>query len=352
MYTIMRLLIVFEGFRLNCKGTDAMASQSSAAEADPLDAAGAITAPPPANDPKEAPGRLRRAETVLAHRTSRIVLVLEQCMDSHNHQAVLRTAEGTVRFPVFCEALGIQHVWLIAANEQQLKTHPNKSTAKAKKSSGKKITKNCAGWLSVRQFTSIAACLEALRESEMTIWATDLSPQAEPLGANDKPSALPARLAVVIGRETDGVSGEMLRAAHRRVYLPLFGFSESLNLSVATALVLQRLLDWFPEVRGDLSDQEKQSVREQWYPQLVSNPTQAAQAEGWISDNGGTIRPLADLRREKHEAWVPKSVRRREQAMPEVRERLGKRKQPDAELATGHIQVDGEQSVGGSQPSG
>ncbi|RLN93598.1 hypothetical protein BBJ28_00015855 [Nothophytophthora sp. Chile5] len=341
MYTIMRSLIMFEGFHLNCKGTDAMASQSSATEADALNATEATTAPPPANELKEAPERLRRAEMVLAHRTSRIVLVLEQCMDSHNHQAVLRTAE----------ALGIQHVWLIAANEQQLKTHPNKSKANAKKSSGKKITKNCAGWLSVRQFTSIATCLEALRESEMTIWATDLSPQAEPLSATDKPSALPARLAVVIGRETDGVSAEMLRAAHRRVYLPLFGFSESLNLSVAAALVLQRLLDWFPEVRGDLSDQEKQSVREQWYRQLVSNPTQAAQAEGWISDNGGTIRPLVDLRREKHKAWVPKSVRRREQAMPEVRERLGKRKQPDAELAAGHTQVDGEQPVG-SQPSG
>jgi tRNA G18 (ribose-2'-O)-methylase SpoU len=269
----------------------------------------------------EAPERLRRAETVLRHRTGRIVLVLEQCMDSHNHQAVLRTAE----------ALGVQHVWLIAANDRQLKTHPDKPSKQAKKTSGKKITKNCAAWLSVREFASIAACLEALREHEMTIWATDLSPQAEPLGASNKPGELPARLAVVIGRETDGVSPEMLRAAHRRLYLPLFGFSESLNLSVATALVLQRLLDWFPEVRGDLDEQEKQRIRETWHPQLVGNPTQAAQADPWTSGRV-PIRPLDDLRREKHEAWVPKSVRRREQEMPEVRERLGKRKQPDGEL--------------------
>ncbi|KAK1946401.1 tRNA (guanosine(18)-2'-O)-methyltransferase [Phytophthora citrophthora] len=279
-------------------------------------------------DAAEAPERLRRAETVLRHRTGRIVLVLEQCMDSHNHQAVLRTAE----------ALGIQHVWLIAANGQQLKTHPDKSK-KSNKTSGKKITKNCAVWLTVREFSSIAACLEALRASEMTIWATDLSPQAEPLVASDKPSELPARLAVVIGRETDGVSPEMLRAAHRRVYLPLFGFSESLNLSVATALVLQRLLDWFPEVRGDLNEQEKQSIRERWHPQLVSNPTQAAQAEPWTSGKV-PIRPLDDLRREKHEAWVPKSVRRRELQMPEVKERLGKRKQPEDELPSSDRQTD------------
>ncbi|KAG7383798.1 hypothetical protein PHYBOEH_009792 [Phytophthora boehmeriae] len=267
---------------------------------------------------QDAPERLRRAETVLAHRTRRIVLVLEQCMDSHNHQAVLRTAE----------ALGIQHVWLIAANDQQLKTHPDKS--KKSKTSGKKITKNCAVWLSVREFSSITDCLQALHENEMTIWATDLSPQAEPLVANDKPKELPARLAVVIGREIDGVSPEMLRAAHRRVYLPLFGFSESLNLSVATALVLQRLLDWFPEVRGDLTEQEKQHIRTQWFPQLVSNPTQEAQAAPWISGRV-PIQPLTDLRREKHEAWVPKSVRRREQDMPEVKERLGKRKHPEVD---------------------
>ncbi|EGZ11070.1 hypothetical protein PHYSODRAFT_264669 [Phytophthora sojae] len=102
----------------------------------------------------EAPEHLRRAETVLRHRTSRIVLVLEQCMDSHNHQAVLRTAE----------ALGVQHVWLIAANAQQLKTHDDTGKSKKpKKSSGKKITKNCAGWLTVREFSSIADCLTALR---------------------------------------------------------------------------------------------------------------------------------------------------------------------------------------------
>ncbi|KAG2760770.1 hypothetical protein PC129_g24854 [Phytophthora cactorum] len=151
----------------------------------------------------------------------------------------------------------------------------------------------------------------------MTIWATDLSPQAEPLVASNKPNELPARLAIVIGRETNGVSPEMLRAAHRRVYLPLFGF----------------------KVRGDLDEQEKQIIHEKWHPQLVSNPTQAAQAEPWTSSRV-PIRPLDDLRREKHEAWVPKSVRRRERKMPEVRERLGKRKQPESEVPSDGSQPD------------
>ncbi|TYZ52885.1 hypothetical protein PybrP1_011630 [[Pythium] brassicae (nom. inval.)] len=250
--------------------------------------AGASASAPPTN----APERLRRAET---------------CMDSHNHQAVLRTAE----------ALGIQHVWLVNANERQVKRHKSGGT--------KKITKNCSVWLSIREFASIHDCVAALRDDGRTIWATDLSPQALPLTADAKPAQLPAKLAVVIGRETDGVSAEMLRAADKRVYFPIFGFTESLNLSVATALVLQRLFDWFPAIRGDLAEAEKRAIRAQWYPQVVNNPTLAEQSEHWVA-NSGDIALLADLRRDKlawNESWVPKRVKQRELSMPEVQERLG-----------------------------
>lgn len=42
----------------------------------------------------DAPARIRRAETVLAHRTSRIVLILEDLYNGFNEQAILRTAES------------------------------------------------------------------------------------------------------------------------------------------------------------------------------------------------------------------------------------------------------------------
>ncbi|TMW67057.1 hypothetical protein Poli38472_012173 [Pythium oligandrum] len=258
----------------------------------------------------EAPERLRRAEAVIQHRTSRLVLVLEQCMDSHNHQAVLRTAE----------ALGIQHVWLVNPNERQVKKHKSGSST-----GNKKIAKNCSFWLTMREFTSISDCIDALKAENCTIWATDLSPEAVPLSSEHKPSELPSRLAIVIGRETDGVSAEMLSAADKRVYFPIFGFTESLNLSVATALVVQRLFDWFPEIRGDLSSTEKEQIRTQWYPQLIHNPTQARQAAHWV-EHSHEIPPLDDLRREKlqyNESWIPKRVRQREMQMPEVQERIG-----------------------------
>ena len=59
-----------------------------------------------------------------------------------------------------------------------------------------------------------------------------------------------------MGSEKTGVSAAMLRAADRLVFLPMHGFTESLNVSVATALVLQRLLDACPESRGQLPPKE------------------------------------------------------------------------------------------------
>lgn len=213
-------------------------------------------------------------------------------------------------------------MWLINANEQQVKRH---------KAAGKKITKNCTVWLSVRSFPSIAECVAALRELGCAIWATDLAPDAMPMTPDAKPDALPDKLAIVIGREIDGVSEEMLVAADKRVYFPIFGFTESLNLSVATALIVQRVFDWFPDIRGDLSAREKQEIRAQWIPHLVRNPTQAAQAAPWLGETATKPIPvLDDLRREKlgnNERWVPKSVKRREQDMPEVQERSIKRQE-------------------------
>lgn len=230
-------------------------------------------------------------------------------------QAYRRLTHCLLLVPVLCAALGIQHVWLVNANERQVKKHKSGGT--------KKITKNCSVWLSIREFSSIAACITALHDDGRTIWATDLSPQSLPLTADAKPAQLPAKLAVVIGRETDGVSAEMLRAADQRVYFPIVGFTESLNLSVATALVLQRLLDWFPAMRGDLTEAEKHAIRAQWYPQIVHNPTLAAQADYWVA-HSDEVALLPDLRREKlasNATWVPKRVKQRELTMPEVQER-------------------------------
>jgi tRNA G18 (ribose-2'-O)-methylase SpoU len=52
---------------------------------------------------------------------------------------------------------------------------------------------------------------------------------------------IPEKVAIVFGTEAVGCTNEMLNAADLRVYLPLRGFADSLNLSVATALVVHQM---------------------------------------------------------------------------------------------------------------
>lgn len=257
--------------------------------------------PPPGPSGPEPPRRLRRAEAVLARRTQRILLVLERCWDSHNHQAALRTAD----------AFGVQHVWTVEPelSARRLSNH---------------VTKGAWRWLSLKQFRRSADLIAALRADGRAIWATDLSQGAEEL----QPGRLrvPDRLAIVIGREADGVSPEMLAAADRRVYLPMHGFSGSFNLSVATALALQRLFDACPEARGDLPEAEKAALRALWYRRLAKTEGTWLEYEPWLASPPA---PLPELRPEDafRVARVPRKILARKAALHALDD------EPDAEEA-------------------
>jgi tRNA G18 (ribose-2'-O)-methylase SpoU len=187
----------------------------------------------------QLPPRLLRAETVLSHRTHRFLLVLESAVDSRNQQAVLRTAES----------FGMQDIWIVRSpvtrDEQGQRVRGDEETS-AEVSDKKRFCSGASLWLTVRFFDDTISCIAALREEGYTIWATDLSPVAECISRIPS-SAVPAKkLAVVMGREVDGVSETMLEAADKRIYLDMFGFTESFNLSVASALMLHCLFDKCP----------------------------------------------------------------------------------------------------------
>merc|ERR1712079_534471 len=113
------------------------------------------------------------------------------------------------------------------------------------------FAKGAQRWLSVREFESSDACLAELRKAGREVWVTALEQHAQVLapGApwlDEKfPAALPRRLALVLGSEGAGVSDFLKAAADRLVYLPLSGFAESLNVSVAAALAVRVLLQLY-----------------------------------------------------------------------------------------------------------
>ena len=273
----------------------------------------------------------RKAETVLRGRTERVLLVLEDCSDDLNHVAVLRT----------CEAMGVYRVHLVESSrdrggsgskrirrserqwQEQEPTGSGEVAADASSpaAAGSRARRRLAArasergfsfdpllgvraaqlycrYLDVRTFADVASCVAALREDGREIWATDLAQEAHPL-TSDVPAlsaALPDRLAIVLGSEGGGISPAFLEAADRRVYLPMAGFTESFNLSVAAALVLQRLLDaCASDTRGQLPEAELARLRLEWYLGLARSEQQCARFASLAAAGGAA--PYVDPRR-------------------------------------------------------
>lgn len=209
---------------------------------------------------------LRKAEAVIQWRSANLLVVIERCTNDHNYSAILRTAE----------ALGLQRVWLVdraAAKAPRAVTRGLSAEELEQKAKHKLFARNATEWLDIEEFSSTDNCIQALRQQGFAIWATDLSQAAVELTPAVLEETgrwpLPEKLAIVFGTEAVGVSQTMLDAADLRVYLPLRGFADSLNLSVATALIMHYILLLEPRFIGDLSQEERHRLRENWYPKLA-----------------------------------------------------------------------------------
>jgi len=130
-------------------------------------------------------------------------------------------------------------------------------------------------WITITDFDDTKSCIDTLRKDGYKIWATDLGQVAVCLDEEGLPKTtggklIPNKLAIVFGTEAVGCSTEMLNAADLRVYLPLRGFADSLNLSVATALVVHQLFVLDPTLVGGMSEDERRALRQAWFSKLAS----------------------------------------------------------------------------------
>lgn len=190
--------------------------------------------------------RRRRIERVLDQRLIGATVVLEHPQDPHNGAAVLRS----------CEALGLVHVHVIAGSAGFAFSH--------------KVTQNAHKWLNVYLHGDTRSCLARLAG-----WGFRCLAAAPPtLGSrvNDDALDLAGPVALVFGNEHGGLSAEAFESCERRFHLPMYGFSESLNLSVSAALALSRLVAQ-RRARlgrpGDLPKEGRARLRAAYYLQSV-----------------------------------------------------------------------------------
>ncbi len=230
-----------------------------------------------------APRRLRRAESVLAARMSRLAVVVEDLHDSHNIDAVIRTAE----------AFGVQNLF-------RVETSVNERI-------GRNVTQGAHQWMTVQRFEEPVACVEALHEAGYTVWAADVGEGARPLHEME----LPPRLAVAVGSELLGLSDTLKEAVDARFYLPMVGFTGSLNVSVTAAIVIWELARRMEErdgERGDLTDEHKAMLRGEWYERLARTDAQRQLFPQYIDDPPD---PLDELEPPPERQTLEASARKR-----------------------------------------
>ncbi|TVZ54977.1 tRNA (guanosine-2'-O-)-methyltransferase [Lutibacter sp. Hel_I_33_5] len=186
---------------------------------------------------------------ILAQRTRHFTVVLEDIFQAHNASAVVRT----------CDIFGVQDIHAIE----------NKYINKV----SRHVAKGSQKWLSLNRYSSdgdnTKTCLKELKENGYQIIAT--TPHNDSCLLED--FDITKKSAFVFGVEKEGVSDYVKEHADGFLKIPMVGFTESLNISVAAAIILQNVteklrnstIDW------ELTNQEKEILYFNWVKKTIKN---------------------------------------------------------------------------------
>ncbi len=187
-------------------------------------------------------------DRLIRERTDYVTLVLEDLYQSHNQSAVMRTAD----------CMGIQHVHIIENRNR----YDTSST----------VSQGAREWLTLHRYrgekNNTPAAIRQLRAEGYRIIAT--TPHTDDV-LIDELDLTKGKMAFFFGTELTGLSPDVMEQADEFVKVPMYGFTESLNVSVCAALlmysVMQRLrkssVDW------RLDAEQRLRVALQWYKHSI-----------------------------------------------------------------------------------
>jgi tRNA (guanosine-2'-O-)-methyltransferase len=185
---------------------------------------------------------------VLSQRTRHVTVVLEDIHQSQNTSAVVRT----------CECMGLQDIHIIEnTNAYQTNT---------------RVLKGSNKWMDLIRYrtkgaNNTEACIQQLHKQGYKVYAAD--PAETGVSIHDV-DVTQGNVAIMFGNELHGVSEYALAHCDQKVRIPMFGFTESLNISVSVAICLNTLItklhqDW----KYGLTEAEKAELTLQWYRKVV-----------------------------------------------------------------------------------
>ena len=185
--------------------------------------------------------RFKKIERVTSARQFSLRVVLENIHDPHNVSAIFRT----------CDAVGVPQVDLLYTYEKFPKISMV-SSASSKK------------WVDQKKYDSTLECVKQLKDDGFKIYGTILSDKAEDVYDLD----FTEKIAIVMGNEHRGISEEIIEACDKHIYIPMRGMIQSLNVSVATAVVLYEAQRQRTEKgmydKSELSEDELNNLINEW----------------------------------------------------------------------------------------
>lgn len=182
---------------------------------------------------------------VLKNRTKHLTIAIEDVYQLHNTSAVMRS----------CEVFGIQDLHVI---EQKF---------------GKKIDKEIAlgaeKWVDIHRYNNNKNCIEELKSKGYQIVATTPHIDAHYLTDFD----INNKSAIFFGTEKLGLSPDIMQQADTFIKIPMVGFTESLNISVSAAIIIQDLTTRLrkSEVNWKLTEQQMLEKQIDWLRKSIKD---------------------------------------------------------------------------------
>lgn len=175
---------------------------------------------------------------VLAQRTKHFTVATEDVYQLHNTSAVIRT----------CDVFGVQEVNIVEERNS--------------KRIDREIAMGAQKWVDLNRFHSVDDCITDLKLKGYQIVAT--TPHTNDTLLHD--FDVTKKSCFFFGRETEGLSQEVLDAADCFLKIPMVGFTESLNISVSAAIILQQVTSKLRQsnIHWQLIEEEQLNKRLDW----------------------------------------------------------------------------------------
>ncbi len=189
--------------------------------------------------------RRQRFNDVLSNRTKHFTVATEDVYQLHNTSAVIRS----------CDVFGIQDIHVV----EEVNT----------KKIDREIAMGAQKWVDVHRYNSVKECISYLKSKDYRIVAT--TPHTEGYALKD--FDITKKACFFFGRETEGLSQDVLDTADEFLKIPMVGFTESLNISVSAAIILEHTTSKLrrSDIDWTLSNKEFTEKRFDWIKKTIKN---------------------------------------------------------------------------------